>query len=194
MQAGLQTFQTEFAPSNAQTIRNTPLQPQYRYLLLESGGQEALVVWIGDEPHPLGKASVWTSADGVIIRTVNGQLAGVTEPQRSWQLQAQRPLTTAPQATNTPSTAPTELELTVDIQPGHKLGLRQRTLQHPLPANTHPLPWSTVSTPVQWVAQTDVHTGQTLALYGMNTQGQTLAGERCMTPQWCVRWQTWPNP
>ena len=118
MNAGLKTFQAELWPERPD-VRNTHLNPQLRYMLLESGKQEALVVWVGDEPHPLGTASVWVSADGVVIRTVKGQLVGMTEPARSWRL---------------------------------------------------PL-------------------GEALA----NEQGpNSAAGQRCLTAQWCVRWQAWP--
>ena len=76
MKAGFMTLKDEVMPSRSD-VRKTALQTNYRYLLVETEGQEALMVWIGNEPHRLGQASVWVSSDGVIIRMVKGKLVGV---------------------------------------------------------------------------------------------------------------------
>ena len=188
MRAGMLTFQEELAP-NLPAVRETPLKPQLRYLLVESGGREALMVWVGNESGPVGETSVWLSADGVVVRLLQGRLVGVSEPRRAWQLTAEAP---SSQALDPASTA--ALVQTSDAQPGAQWGIVQDIRRQLLPATTSPMPWAEGTQGLRWVEEVDASTGQRLSLYAINAQNQTIAGQRCINPQWCLRWQTWPAP
>jgi hypothetical protein len=186
MKAGFVTLKDEVMPSRSD-VRQTALQPNYRYLLVETDGQEALMVWIGNEPHRLGQASVWVSSDGVIIRTVKGKLVGVSEPRRRWQL-----ISEALVASPLPSSSIARLTQSSDAQPGYRMGMVQTVDQKALPASEQAMAWVDRSLGLRWVEEVDSNTGARMALYGLNADNQTIAGQRCMTAQWCLRWQTWP--
>jgi hypothetical protein len=186
MKAGLMTLKDEVMPSRSD-VRKTALQPDYRYLLVETDGQEALMVWIGNEPHRLGQASVWVSSDGVIIRLVNGKLVGVSEPRRHWQLISESIVTSPP-----PGSSITRLTQTSDAQPGYRMGVMRTVDQKVLPAGEQAMAWVDHSLALRWQEEVDSNTGERTALYGLNSSNQITAGHRCMTAQWCLRWQTWP--
>lgn len=185
MKAGLLTVQNEVMPSRSD-VRKAALHPQYRYLLVETDGQEALMVWTGNEPHRLGQARVWVSADGVIVRTVNGRVVGVSEPRRQWELVSETPA-----LPSSPSTG-TRLLQTSDAQPGFRTGMVRTIEQTTLPAAQQPASWFDQAPQLHWLQEIDPTSGERLALYGLNMNKQTVAGQRCMTAQWCLRWQSWP--
>jgi hypothetical protein len=186
MKAGFMTLKDEVMPSRSD-VRKTALQTNYRYLLVETEGQEALMVWIGNEPHRLGQASVWVSSDGVIIRMVKGKLVGVSEPRRHWQLISESILT----STEFPSSI-TRLTQTSDAQPGYRMGVVRTVDQKFLPTSVQATAWVDRSLGLRWLEEVDSSTGERIALYGLNDSDQTIAGHRCMTAHWCLRWQAWP--
>ena len=185
MKAGLITLQQEVMPTR-QDVRQSPLQPGVRYLLVEERGQEALLVWVGTEQGPLGETTVWTSADGVIVRLVQGRLVGVAEPLRTWRLTSE----TAFAVANT-----SQFSQRSDVQPGYRMGLVRTIEKKIVPSVPRPMPWVEESRHLNWIEEVDVSTGQRLAIVAVNEMNQTIAGQRCISPQWCLRWQAWPaNP
>ncbi len=186
LKAGLMTLKDEVMPSRS-NVRQTALQPNYRYLLVETDGQEALMVWIGNEPHRLGQASIWVSADGVIIRTVKGKLVGVSEPRRHWQLISESIVPSPPETSSI-----TRLIQSSDAQPGYRMGMERTVDQKVLPASAQAMSWLDRSLGLRWLEEVDSKTGERLALYGLSTDDQTIAGQRCVSAQWCLRWQAWP--
>lgn len=185
MKAGLITLQQEVMPTR-QDVRQSPLQPGVRYLLVEERGQEALLVWVGTEQGPLGETTVWTSADGVIVRLVQGRLVGVAEPLRTWRLTSE----TAFAVANT-----SQFRQRSDVQPGYRMGLVRTIEKKIVPSVPRPMPWVEENRHLNWIEEVDVSTGQRLAIVAVNEMNQTIAGQRCISPQWCLRWQAWPaNP
>ena len=55
-----------------------------------------------------------------------------------------------------------------------------------------PIPWFDTQHEAQWVEEIDLHSGAQLTLYAVNAELGWMAGQRCMTPDWCLQWQTWP--
>lgn len=186
MMTGLRAFQEEVLPSH-QSVRQAPLKPELRYLLVENQGREALMVWVGTERSTLGQTSVWMSSDGVVLRLIQGRLVGVTEPHRSWRLTSESPVSKNPS-----STAPSQFRQTSDEQPGFRLGIERTIEKLELPISPQDTAWAVVASDLRWTQEVDVASGQRLAAHGMNGQNHTLAGQRCLTPDWCLRWQAWP--
>jgi hypothetical protein len=182
MKAGLLTLQQDVMPNRLQ-VRQAKLEPGYRYLLVEQQGREALLVWIGNESSALGETSVWLSADGVVVRLVEGRLVGVAEPNRNWRLTSETPLS---------QQSSSQLKQTSDEQPGFHMGLVRTVTTLPLPVTARPMPWVDGEQNLNWLEEIDVTTGQRLALYAVNERKQTIAGQRCLGAEWCLRWQTWP--
>jgi uncharacterized protein YcfL len=182
--AGLRTFQEEVMPSQL-PVRQTALKPEFRYLLVESKGQEALMIWVGTERSALGETTVWMSADGVVIRLVQGRLVGVSEPHRSWRLVSESP-------TNTSSASRSQFIQTSDEHPGFSLGIQRTINKVELPLDPKTTAWAVVAQDLRWTQEVDISSGQRLALHGTNAHNHTMAGQRCLTPEWCLRWQAWP--
>lgn len=186
MHAGLKTIKDEVFPRTVD-VKRIDLQAQYRYLLVEQKGQEALLVWVGDESSHKGPVNVWVSADGVIIRTLHGQLMGVTEPQRQWALRSESlDLALIAATSNLRS-----IQIT-DTQPGFRMGVH-REIEHRSFTPTDALvKWFNKGHLLRWVEELDAKSGERLAILGLDAAHATVAGQRCMSPQWCIRWQTWP--
>ena len=184
--AGVRAFQEEVFPRHL-PVRQTALKPEFRYLLVEAKGQEALMIWVGTERSALGETSVWMSADGVVLRLAQGRLVGVSEPHRSWRLTAESPL-----LTNPASTTQSLFSQTSDEQPGYRLGIKRTIEKLDLPAHHQTPEWALVYPHLRWIQEIDVSSGERLAVYGTNEQNHTLAGQRCLGPDWCLRWQVWP--
>jgi hypothetical protein len=188
MRAGLLTIQQEVLHSN-QTVRQTQLQSGYRYLLIEHNGHEALLVWVSQEPGPLGDTSVWVSADGVIFRLAQGRLVGVSEPLRNWSLTSEVPSLTMRQS----ALYPTPFVQTSDRQPGFRLGTVHHLIRRPGNPQAHFMAWVEGGQKLRWVEDVDAGSGQQLALYAINLNDQIIAGHRCISPEWCYSWQGWPS-
>ena len=187
MRAGLLSLQQDFMPS-AQNIRHAPRQPNLRYLLVQSDGREALMVWVGIDRTSLCEASVWVSADGVVMRLCQGRLIGVSEPQRQWQLLDE----SAALNTHLASTNRSIHHQTTDQQPGFLFGNIRTVEKTNLPNLDTPMPWFGKHLQMQWVEERDHFSGVRLTLYTVNSERDGMAGQRCITPDWCLQWQTWP--
>ncbi len=187
MKAGILTIKSEVT-SDLADVRKTSLNPNFQYLLVETSGQEALLVWVGNEPHQLGEAQVWVSADGVIIRTVSGRLVAVSEPNRHWQLVYEK--VTSPLL---PGTTARCSQIT-DMQPGYLMGVERAIDQKILPPDQQPKTWFDQKTQLQWLQEIDPMTQERLAISGFDKNNYIVAGQRCITAKWCLRWQSWPAP
>lgn len=187
MRAGLLSIQQDIMPS-PQSARHTPLKPDLRYLLVQSGGREALMVWVGTERTSLCEASVWVGADGVVVRLCDSRLVGVSEPQRQWQLlDESAALSTPPVSTNR-----SIHHQTTDQQPGFLFGNIRTVEKISLPNLDTPMTWFSKHPQMQWVEERDHFSGVRLTLYTVNSEHDGMAGQRCITPDWCLQWQTWP--
>lgn len=183
--AGIKTLRSEFLVDPTEA-RRAEIDPGHLYMLVESNGKEALLAWVGEEPHSLGIARIWASTDGVIVRTVNGLLVGISEPKRSWLLNAQHH-----ESANWKNPGKNSLLIqTTDLQPGYRINHNAIVEQRPVSYNTN-LTWASKGD-LLWIEEVEVSTGLRLAVYGKGINNQIYAGERCMTDQWCLRWQTWP--
>lgn len=187
IRTGLSSIRQEIMPT-AQTVRHLPLKPELRYLLVQSEGREALMVWVGTERTLLCEASVWVSADGVVMRLCNGRLIGVSEPKRQWQL-----IDESPALSVTPPMSDRSIHRqTMDEQPGFHIGMVRTIEKIPLTGINQPISWVVTHREMQWTEEVDRLSGTRLTLYAVNPEHDWMAGQRCMTPDWCLQWQTWP--
>lgn len=188
MRAGLQTVQQAWAAPAS--VRTTALNPALRYLLVRHQDREALLVWVGDEPGPLGSASVWVGADGVVLRTVHGRLVGVAEPTRNWRVVGQTP----PSPTSALAQgSPTSVTQTIDMQPGHRLGLRVPLLRTAL--SSAPSTTLLIGSAAEWRWEEEHMPGTTLppSWVAQDAHGEVVYGQRCLAVDWCLSWQAWPT-
>ena len=181
LRAGWQTV--EQAWGTPAPVRNTDLNPALRYLLVQQQGREALLVWVGDEPGPLGSTSVWVGADGVVLRTAQGRLVGVAEPTRNWRLVRQAA---------TGSSTVTDI---VDVQPGHRIGLRQTGQRTALSAAPTAHRFVGDTRGLRWQEDRWADASLPPSHVALDAQNQVVYGQRCLAADWCLSWQGWPaNP
>lgn len=191
MRTGLSSLRQDLMP-RAQTVRNVPLKPELRYLLVKREEREALLVWVGTERTLLCEASVWVSADGVVMRLCEGRLIGVSEPQRQWQL-IDESAALAVHPTLSHLSNRSIHRQTTDAQPGFHLGMVRTIEKIKSTRPDQPVPWIDIRHDVSWIAEVDPLSGTRLTLYAVSPEHDWMAGQRCITPDWCVQWQTWPT-
>ena len=183
--AGLSSLLDEVR-SSPSSVRQTPMKTGIRYLLVEDNQREALMVWVGNEVGPMGPTTIWVSADGVVLRLTQGRLVGISEPSRQWRLISESKL-----APTGDDPRPLHFLQTTDEQPGQRMGVIRQVSKLPVKASSQ----TTSSLPegLHWEQELDVTTGTLLALHGfLRPEGEIAAGQRCIHPGWCLRWQTWP--
>lgn len=213
MQSGLDTAQAAlgWSRSAAAALDASPLDPALSYLRVQVQGKPGLVV-LGDQtPGPLGLTSVWYSADGAVLRLVEGRLVGFADRQKSWAVTALRragpialpstPGSVLPNA-DMPDwhavarlTKPQIFEQLTDVQPGYRLGLtqqRERLAQAAAPAGhqARGLPAH-----AQWFVERDSGTAAHPAWFAYDLQqrpARWLYGQACLDAQHCLSWQPWP--
>lgn len=185
-----------------------PVQDGVEYLRVDLAGRSALLVQGGTEPSEQGTTAVWFSADGAVLRTVNGQLIGVTERSRSWQLQSSAIGVSSevwPRST-------VAIHEVTDLQPHYRFSAAQmmeRTRLERFPAQ-----WAKELSGqpkqldgVVWFQDLPVASAQKngttkssgvtpVGLYGVDVSqkpAQVVFGFRCLDADWCISWQRWPR-
>jgi hypothetical protein len=169
------------------------LDPRFDYLRVHVGRQAGWMVRADDGPSPRGPLTHWYSADGALLRLLDGRLAGMTDGSRSWRATG---LPVAVDWTALSRGGALEYRQTVDLQPGYRLGLvRQRRLQ----ASAEAAPGHRLQAPpqvvVQWFVEKDAGGADNGAMwYAIDMAAQpprVLYGQACLEPDWCLSWQTW---
>jgi hypothetical protein len=169
-------------------VRRTALQSEFQYLWVQEDDREALLVWVGTGRSAEGDVSVWVSKDGVILRLLEGRLVGISEPLRSWHLIREKTLNLG----QNPNDFPKALIQTSDQQPGFRIGVERRVHQVLLTSAPASVAWYAGSPNVRWFAEIDTRSGLQTAYFALSNDNRTIAGQRCIASDWCVRWQSWP--
>ena len=187
MNAGWRTLQQEIAPLRA-NVRQKELNPNYRYLLIQQNEQESLLVWVGNEQSLVGVLSVWVSADGVVVRLCEGRLIGISELKRRWQIIERRSVVSQDDAQLNARWVQQISDLIPDYEMGHVQLLALRSLSPPKYSA-----WFLNHESLSWFEEYEVSSGLQTAVFAMTDEQKIVGGQRCMTPTWCVRWQSWPT-
>lgn len=186
--AGLMMPKRVGVPSPVE-VSSSALQPGFRYLLVkEENGHEALMVWVGNEKSPHGESSVWVSSDGVVLRLAQGRLIGISSLSRNWRLVDEWPVFQENHSQETPL----QRIQTSDEQPGFRLGTVLILTERHLATPPVSMSWVVGANDLRWVEQVDKSSGRQHALFAVDNQNQTIAGKRCIHPDWCLSWQAWP--
>ena len=189
MQAGVLTLQQDVMPRKVD-VQRTALKSEFKYLWMQDHDREALLVWVGTERTAQGNVSVWVSADGVIIRLLEGLLVGISEPLRSWHLIREKPL----EQVQNSDVFPKAMIQTSDQQPGFRIGVERHVRQVLLmSAPAASVTWYAGTSNVRWLAEIDTRSGLQTAYFAITSEDGAIAGQRCIESDWCVRWQSWPG-
>jgi hypothetical protein len=187
MHAGILTLQQVVMPRKVD-VQRTALKSELKYLWMQEHDREALLVWVGTERTAQGNVSVWVSADGVIIRLLEGRLVGISEPLRSWHLIREKPLELGQNS----DVFPKAMIQTSDQQPGFRIGVERHVSQVLRTSAPASVTWYAGTPDVRWFAEIDTRSGLQTAYFAVTSEDRAIAGQRCIESDWCVRWQSWP--
>lgn len=168
------------------------LDRRYRYLRARVDHRVAFMVWADDEHGPQGSTSVWYSADGVVLRLVDGRLAGITDGPRSWRwVSAVSP----PDWRAVAAGGSAPFEQVIDRQPGWRFGERRVRVVRAIAGA--PASHQAVGLPpgVQWFEERNTTGSAQPAWYAVEPgAARVLYGQACVEDDWCLSWQPWPVP
>lgn len=193
MRAAIVTAHQAMGGGTAEGSDPARLDPRFDYLRVHVGRQSGWMVRADDGSPSPGAPTRWYSADGALLRLLDGRLAGMTDGSRSWRAAG---LPTVVDWGALARGGALDYRRTLDLQPGYRLGIvQQRRLQ----AAPGPAPGHRLSTPpqvvVQWFVEKDAGGADNGAMwYAIDMAAQpprVLYGQACLEPDWCLSWQTW---
>jgi len=173
------------------------LNPKYRYLRVQVGGQIALLVLGYIEPHPQGEIEVWYSAEREVLKLQNGRVVGALGLTTEWRR------VTVPALPDwgalIASSEPLHWTRRRDVMPGYRYGVEDRlTLRRIAPVGNSRLVGLEPAS-LTWFEETDAPTAGEDALptvrYALDLRAigdPVVYGEVCLTKDLCFAWQRWP--
>ncbi len=189
-QAAEQTLSPLWDRSKTDATRQAVLREGYEYLRVDINGHSGLMVRGGEETSGQNRISVWYSADGGVLKLAGGRLVGYSDGQRRWSLLSQ----------DTPDASHTQAVFreTFDAQPGDRYGLSRVRERHPLSTSPRGQRWQGQNA-LTWVEERDraddPRYPQPVAWFGIDAEAvppRFVYGHRCIAPDWCIDWQSWP--
>ena len=192
MRAALQTAQQAWDGGQASLQPAGALQPGLDYLRVHIGRQSGLMVRADDEPGVPGPVGRWFSADGAVLRLLEGRLVGLTDGSRSWQLS--RPLEPVDWRAVAQGLERQQTWV-IDQQPGYRFGQRsERSLRLALagPA-THAM--VAAGPGLRWFREADSRDARFSTWYAVDLASQparVVYAQTCLEVDWCLSWQPWP--
>lgn len=174
--------------------------PAYRYLRIQaSDAPPALLVLGYEDPDPLGPIEVWYSASQEVIKIQHGRIVGTAGLPINWD-RVQSPV--PPPSWQAVPTTGSQYQRLRDLSPGYRANLvdpvtirpHKGQPDIPLPAS---LPSATAAS-LQWFRE-DTHGGTDplpTAWFAWGPhRGQVgiVYSHQCLSPQYCLQLQRWPQ-
>ena len=181
-------------PSLSSKVDETPLNPNLRYLRVTVRGHVALMVLGYVEPHPDGEIDTWYSNEGEVLRLQNGRVVATAGLETDWR--AVRTVS-LPAWKDMLGRASVTYRRERDEMPGYRFGIAESVSLYAVPV---PYNAKQVGLPVQslrWyeeavLGQTDGLPSARFALQVQDGEPSVIYSEQCLTPDFCLAWQTWP--
>jgi hypothetical protein len=173
------------------------LNPRYRYLRVQLGGNVALLVLGYIEPHPQGPIDVWYSAEREVLKLQNGRLVGAIGLLTEWRRVT---LPALPDwGTLIASSEPLHWTRRRDVMPGYRYGVEDHlTLKRIAPVDNSRL-ISVDPASLTWFEESDTSSAGEAALptvrYALDLRAigdPVVYGEACLAKDLCFAWQRWP--
>jgi len=193
MRAAVGTARTALDGGASRLDAGGPLDPRHEYLRVQIGRQVGLMVRADPAGVRTDRTSYWYSADGALLRLVDGRIVGLADASRSWRITqgVDRIDWAAVAAQGT-----FEFRRTVDQQPGYRIGQPQQRRLRPAAAAPAGHALQATVAQLQWFVEDDARTGDSLpAWYAVDLAAippRVVYGQACLSADWCVNWQPWP--
>lgn len=179
-----------YAVSPAAAPDSRPLPDGFSYLRLTVNGVPVMVALGYVDQDPLGRpVHVWYSSAGEVMRTQAGRLVGLVGTPVEWRQ--------VMLSARTPEWArlaqPTAFQRTVDVSPGYQWGQQHELTVQPTPAPTDTALVRMAPETLRWFTEHEQQGRALPARYAVAPgTGQVVYGEQCLSPAFCLTWQTWP--
>lgn len=167
-----------------------PLPDGYSYLRLTVNGAPAMVALGYVDPDALGRpVEVWYSSAGEVMRTLDGRLVGLSGTPVEWR--------GVVMSASTPAWAQVNkaviFERRVDVSPGFHWGQPHVLTVQPVPPPPDTALMGLPAADLHWFAEHEAKRQAPPARYAVAPgSGRVVYGEQCLTPTFCLTWQTWP--
>lgn len=167
-----------------------PIADGYSYLRLTVNGVQTMVALGYVDQDTLGRpVQVWYSGAGEVMRTQDGRLVGLLGTPVEWR--------TVVMSAGSPAwaevTQPVRLQRHVDVSPGFLWGQRHDLMLQPVPPPSDTALAGVSPANLRWFAEHEVTQQAPPARYAVApASGRVVYGEQCLTPTFCLTWQSWP--
>lgn len=167
------------------------LNPDYRYLRVQTDNRASFFVLGYLDPHPDGTLEVWFSAQKEVLRLRQGRLMGVSGTATEWLN-----VTYAQPPAWSESLTHANYLRTRDIAPGYHFGLAEslqlQSIKAPEKSNLLGIPPESLS----WFSESSTgKDGLKPTLYALRHEedgARVVYSETCLAKELCFSWQRWP--
>jgi len=176
------------------TIDDSQLNPNLRYLRVVVRGRTALMVLGYLEPHEEGAIEIWYSAPGEYIRLQNGRVVGTAGLETDWRTVRHFSLPTWKDMTGRTAVV---YRRERDEMPGYRYGIAENVSVYPVRVPNNAKLKRLPAEGLQWYEEAVLGASNGLpsgrfALSTQNAELRVIYGEQCLSREFCFAWQTWP--
>lgn len=176
-----------------QSLNAVRLDPQLRYLRVNVDGRVALMVMGYSEPSAEGALETWYSAEGEVLRLLNGRVVSTAGLNVDWRAVRNKNFPSWRQLLERKST---EFVRERDEMPGYRFNLTETVSIYPVPAPANAKLVGLEASKLVWFEEAVRNAnGLPSARYGLRVVGDVptvVYGEQCLSVNLCFSWQTWP--
>ena len=168
------------------------LNPQLRYLRVSASGKPVLMVLGYEQATPSGLLETWYSNSGEVLQLRDGRLQSTAGLPLDWRAVRYKGL---PDWAQLPGLGSARFERERDEMPAYRFGLSETVLIKAVAAPRNARLTGLPADALAWYEETvqDRPYALASARYGVRRQdGQVVYGEQCLSPDFCIAWQTWP--
>ena len=181
--------------SKGANLKALSLNPNLRYLRVSTQGRTALMVLGYVDPTDSGPIETWYSREGEVLRLQNGRMVGTAGLTVDWRTVRYKGL---PAWTEMAGGQVAEFERDRDEMPGYRFNLADKVVLRQVPPPTHSALEGLQAGDLIWYEETVMAPGGPLpsARYGLRDKDgvrTVVFGEQCLSAQFCMSWQTWPE-
>ena len=176
------------------TIDDSQLDPNLRYLRVSVRGRTALMVLGYLEPHEEGAIETWYSAPGEYIRLQNGRVVGTAGLETDWRAVRNVSL---PAWKDMAGRTAVVYRRERDEMPGYRFGIAETVSVYPVRVPNNAKLKRLSPEGLQWYEEAVLGASNGLpsgrfALTTQNAELRVIYGEQCLSREFCFAWQTWP--
>jgi hypothetical protein len=167
------------------------LDARFAYLRFERDRRVVYLALGYVDPHPEGAVEVWYSSAGEVLRLQDGRVVGSSGGETDWLA-----VSFAGRPAWAEVRAPVGFTRMRDVQPGYRLGLRERLTLRPIPAPADSRLQGVDAQALSWFEERVTDGVEPLppsryAVHFSPAGARVIYGEHCLSAKLCFSWQRW---